>query len=69
LAQFKEKVANMMRNKLGVDMGNTRLYQKPYRADFDYVAFPLVGVCLTLLNLVVMITVQPENILANILFN
>jgi hypothetical protein len=40
LAQFKEKVANMMRNKLGVDMGNTRLYQKPYRADFDYVAFP-----------------------------
>jgi hypothetical protein len=31
----------MMKNKLGVDMGNTRLYQKPYRADFDYVAFPL----------------------------
>jgi hypothetical protein len=41
LAQFKEAIANMMKNKLGVDMGNTRLYQKPYRADFDYVAFPL----------------------------
>jgi hypothetical protein len=39
LAQFKEEIANMMKNKLGVDMGNTRLYQKPYRADFDYVAF------------------------------
>jgi hypothetical protein len=41
LAQFKEEIANMMKNKLGVDMGNTRLYQKPHRADFDYVAFPL----------------------------
>jgi hypothetical protein len=40
LAQFKEEIANMMKNKLCVDMGNTRLYQKPYRADFDYVAFP-----------------------------
>jgi hypothetical protein len=40
LAQFKEEIANMMKNKLGVDMGNTRLYQKPYKADFDYVAFP-----------------------------
>jgi hypothetical protein len=40
LVQFKEEIANMMKNKLGVDMGNTRLYQKPYRADFDYVAFP-----------------------------
>jgi hypothetical protein len=40
LAQFKEEMVNMMKNKLGVDMGNTRLYQKPYRADFDYVAFP-----------------------------
>jgi uncharacterized protein YigA (DUF484 family) len=28
LAQFKEDIANMMKNKLGVDMGNTRLYQK-----------------------------------------
>jgi hypothetical protein len=40
LTQFKEEIANMMKNKLGVDMSNTRLYQKPYRADFDYVAFP-----------------------------
>jgi hypothetical protein len=40
LAQFKEEIANMMKNKLSVDISNTRLYQKPYRADFDYVAFP-----------------------------
>jgi hypothetical protein len=40
LTQFKEEIANMMENKLGVDMGNIRLYQKPYRADFDHVAFP-----------------------------
>jgi hypothetical protein len=26
-AQFKEEVSNMMRNKLGVDMGTTRLYK------------------------------------------
>jgi hypothetical protein len=50
LAQFKEEVANMMRNKLVVYMGNTRLYQKPYKADLDYVALPLVGVCPTLLK-------------------
>jgi hypothetical protein len=69
LAQFKEEIANMMKNKLGVDMGNTRLYQKPYRDEFDYVAFPRIGVCLILLNLVVMTTVQPLNTLANILLN
>jgi hypothetical protein len=40
LAQFKEEIANIIKNKLDVDMGNTRLYQKPYRDDFDYVAFP-----------------------------
>jgi hypothetical protein len=39
-AQFKKEVPNMMRNKLDVDMGTTRLYQKPYRADFDSMAFP-----------------------------
>jgi hypothetical protein len=69
LAQFKEAIANMMKNKLGVDMGNTRLYQKLYRADFDYVAFTPVGIYLVLLNLVLTITVQPGNTLVNILLN
>jgi hypothetical protein len=40
LVKIKEEIATMMKNRLGVDMGNTRLYQKPYRANFDYVAFP-----------------------------
>jgi hypothetical protein len=40
LAQFNKEIANMMKNKLGVDMGNTILYQKTYRADFDHVDFP-----------------------------
>jgi hypothetical protein len=52
LARFKEDIANMMKNELGVDMGNTRLYQKLYRADFDCVAFPRVDVCLILLNII-----------------
>jgi hypothetical protein len=26
LAQFKEEIVNMMKNKLGADMGNTRMY-------------------------------------------
>jgi hypothetical protein len=34
LTQFKEEIANMMKNKLGVDMGNTILSQKPYTANF-----------------------------------
>jgi hypothetical protein len=29
-----------MRTRLGVDIGNTRLYQKPYDASFDSVSFP-----------------------------
>ena len=39
-AKFKEEVASMMKNKLGIDMGNSRLYQKSYKADCDFVAYP-----------------------------
>jgi hypothetical protein len=31
----------MMRSKLGADIGTARLYQKPYRVDFDYIVFSL----------------------------
>ena len=31
----------MMKNKLGVDMGHTKLYQKPYLANFDSLQFPV----------------------------
>jgi hypothetical protein len=30
----------MVKNKFGIDMGNSRLYQKPYKADFDLMAYP-----------------------------
>ena len=29
-----------MKTKLGVDMGNSRLYQKPHPTEFDLVSFP-----------------------------
>jgi hypothetical protein len=30
----------MVKNKFDIDMGNSRLYQKPYEADFDLMAYP-----------------------------
>ena len=30
----------MIKTKFGVDMGNSRLYQKPYSTDFDFVSYP-----------------------------
>jgi hypothetical protein len=48
----------MLKNKFGVDMGNSRLYQKPYKADFDLMAYPQVRAYLILLNLVVWIIVE-----------
>ena len=41
LLQFKEDLANAIKSKLGVDMGTTRLYKKPYPAEFDFVSFPI----------------------------
>jgi hypothetical protein len=38
--KFKEQVASMVKNKFGIDMGNSRLYQKPYKAEFDLRAYP-----------------------------
>jgi hypothetical protein len=40
-SKFKEEVASTKTNKLSTNMGNSRLYQKPYKADdFDFVAYP-----------------------------
>jgi hypothetical protein len=39
-AKLKEDLANMIKTKLGVDMGKSRLYQKPYSDDFDLVSYP-----------------------------
>jgi hypothetical protein len=38
--KFKEQVASMVKNKFGTDMGDSRLYQKPYKANFDLMAYP-----------------------------
>jgi hypothetical protein len=37
--RFKEELANVVKTKLSVDIGNTNLYQKPYDPEFD--RFPL----------------------------
>ena len=61
--QFKEELANMMKNKLGIDIGNTRLYKKNLiEPNLILLPIPLAGACLILLNLVVKTTVQPGNI-------
>ena len=65
LLKFKEDLANAIKSKLGVDMGTTRLYQKPYPAEFDFTPFPAVGVFLSLLNLMVIILVRLRNTLVN----
>jgi hypothetical protein len=41
LARMKEDLANMFKTKLGLDMGKSRLYQKPYSDDLDLVSYPV----------------------------
>jgi hypothetical protein len=38
--RFKEDLANVVKTKLGVDIDNTSLYQKPYDLEFDRVPLP-----------------------------
>jgi hypothetical protein len=38
--RFKEYLANVEKTKLGVDIGSTNLYQKPYDPEFDRVPLP-----------------------------
>jgi len=40
LLKFKEDLANAIKSKLGVDMGSTCLYQKPYPPEFDFISYP-----------------------------
>jgi hypothetical protein len=41
LNKFKEQVATSVKNKFNIDMTNSRLYQKPHKAEFDLMAYPL----------------------------
>jgi hypothetical protein len=40
LNEFKKQVASMVKNKFGINMGSSRLYQKPYKVEFDLMAYP-----------------------------
>jgi hypothetical protein len=40
LLKFKEDLANAIKSKLGVDMGTSCLYQKPYPSEFDFISYP-----------------------------
>ena len=40
LARMKEDLTNMLKAKLGLDMGRTNLYQRPYSDSFDLVPYP-----------------------------
>ena len=44
-SSFKEDLAGMLKAKLGIDLGSSRLYQKPYPLEFDFVSYP-TGWCI-----------------------
>jgi len=69
LSKLKEDLANMFKAKLEVDMGRSRLHQKPYPDDFDLVSYP-VGWCVPdFINSMVMIIEQLGNTLVNMWLN
>jgi hypothetical protein len=47
-SRFKEDLANMIKTKLGVDMGNSRLYQNHMLRNLIWFLTALVGVFLIL---------------------
>ena len=36
----KEDLAGVLKSKLGIDMGGSRLYQKLYPPEFDFISYP-----------------------------
>ena len=44
-SRFKQDLAGVLKTKLGIDMGSSRLYQKPYPPEFDFVSYH-VGCCI-----------------------
>jgi len=39
-SRFKEDLAGVLKTKLGIDMGSSCLYQKPYPLEFDFISYP-----------------------------
>ena len=62
-------LASMFKSNFGLDMGRSRLYQRPYVDAFDLIPYPAGWHFLIPLNLAVMITDPLGSILANILLN
>ena len=58
---FKEDLANTIKTKLGIDMGNSRFYQKSYPPEFVLFLISLIGMFLSSLNLMVMILIRFGN--------
>ena len=40
LLRMREDLASMFKSKLGLDVGRSRLYQKPYVDAFDLISYP-----------------------------
>jgi len=40
LARMKEDLANILKSKVGLDVGRTHLYQRPYSDRFDLIPYP-----------------------------
>ena len=62
-------LASMFKSNFGLDMGRSRLYQRPYVDAFDLIPYPAGWHFPISLNLAVMITDPIGSILANILLN
>ena len=62
-------LASMFKSNFGLDMGRSRLYQRPYVDAFDLIPYPAGWHFPIPLNLAVMITDPLGSILSNILLN
>jgi hypothetical protein len=65
--KFMEDLANVVKTKVGVDIGNTNLYKNHMILILINFLSHVVGVCLIQLNLVVMMTEPHGNTLVNTL--
>ena len=64
-SRFKEDLPGVLKTKLGIDMGSSRLYQKPILLSLILFLILLVGVFLSSLNLMVMILERLGNMLVS----
>ena len=68
-SRFKEDLTGVLKSKLRIDMDGSRLYQKSYPPEFDFVSYPAGWRVPSLLNLMVKILVRLVSMLANMSCN